>query len=66
MNERVIVENQRDEPARERFIEILDITAARRVVTVIEFVSPTNKLPGDGRDKYQPHAARGYRRDQFC
>ena len=38
MNERVIVENQRDEPARERFIEILDITAAGRVVTVIEFV----------------------------
>jgi len=41
------------EPITERFIEIIDLTTGGRVVTVIEFVSPTNKLSGDGREKYQ-------------
>lgn len=35
-----------------RFIEIVDVSSERRVVSVIEFVSPTSKQPGDGRDKY--------------
>jgi len=36
-----------------RFIEIIDVASGHQVVTVIEFLSPTNKRPGDGRDKYQ-------------
>jgi hypothetical protein len=39
------------EPAREAFIEIVD--SAGKLVTIIEFVSPTNKRPGDGRKKYR-------------
>lgn len=39
------------EPAHERYIEIID-PAGGRVITVIEFLSPTNKLPGEGREKY--------------
>ncbi|HWE02919.1 MAG TPA: DUF4058 family protein [Tepidisphaeraceae bacterium] len=34
------------EPAVERFIEIIDVSGGERIVTVIEFISPTNK--GDG------------------
>jgi hypothetical protein len=40
------------EPLREGYIEIVDISTGNRVVTVIEFVSPTNKLAGEGRQKY--------------
>ncbi|HLL88992.1 MAG TPA: DUF4058 family protein [Tepidisphaeraceae bacterium] len=40
------------EPLRERYIEILDTADGNRVVTVVEFLSPTNKLAGDGRDQY--------------
>ena len=32
-----------DEPVTERFIEIIDVREGERLVTVIEFVSPTNK-----------------------
>jgi hypothetical protein len=35
-----------------RHVEIFDTSAGNRVVTVIEFLSPTNKLPGFGRDEY--------------
>lgn len=41
-----------DEPVHERFIEIIDPARGGIVVTVIEFLSPTNKLPGDGREQY--------------
>ena len=41
-----------DEQAVERYIEIIDPTRGGKVVTVIEFLSPTNKLAGDGREKY--------------
>ncbi len=40
-----------DERAHERYIEIIDPRGGK-VITVIEFLSPTNKLPGDGRDQY--------------
>lgn len=40
------------EPATQGFIEILDVRSGRRVVTVIEFLSPSNKTKGDGRDQY--------------
>jgi hypothetical protein len=41
-----------DEPAREGFILISESGAGGRLVTAIEFLSPTNKLPGKGQDKY--------------
>lgn len=41
------------EPATETFIEIIDRESGNRVVTVIEFLSPTNKSPGPGREQYQ-------------
>jgi hypothetical protein len=33
-------------PVRQGFIEIIDLKAGRRVVTVIEILCPSNKLPG--------------------
>ena len=36
----------------EGFIEIRDASSGHRVVTVIEVLSPTNKLPGRAREKY--------------
>jgi len=41
-----------EQKARERFIEIMDPADGGRVVTVVEFLSPTNKRAGDGRDQY--------------
>lgn len=37
----------------ETYIEILDLHANKRLVTVIELVSPTNKTAGPGRDSYR-------------
>jgi hypothetical protein len=39
------------EEIREPFIEIHDV-AGRRLLTTIEFVSPANKKPGEGRRQY--------------
>lgn len=41
-----------DEPPA-RHVEIIDLTTRERVVTAIEVLSPTNKLPGRGRDEYR-------------
>jgi hypothetical protein len=41
-----------DEPVTEHFIEILDISTGRRLVTVIEVLSPSNKRPGPGQEQY--------------
>jgi hypothetical protein len=41
-----------DEPVRQGFIEIVDPTDGNRVVTVIEFLSPANKKPGEGQTLY--------------
>lgn len=41
-----------NEPEREGFIEIIDVSTGGRVVTSIEFLSPSNKLPGEGRNLY--------------
>ena len=41
-----------DEPTTVGFIEIRDKVSDRRVVTVIEFLSETNKRPGKDRRKY--------------
>ena len=40
------------EPVREHYIEVLDRYQDLKVVTVIEVLSPINKLPGPGRDEY--------------
>ena len=37
---------------RETYLEIIDTTSGNRVVTAIEFPSPTNKIGGDGNDLY--------------
>ena len=41
------------EPAPQGYIEIVDASSGNRVITVIEFVSPTNKLPGKSRKLYR-------------
>ena len=40
------------EPAPQGYIEIVDAESGNRVVTVIEFLSPTNKLSGEGQLLY--------------
>lgn len=41
-----------DEPVTEGFIQIVDTSSGQQVVTVIEVLSPTNKLPGDDRTQF--------------
>ena len=41
------------EPITQRYLQIIDASTGGRVVSIIEFVSPTNKLPGDGRRQYR-------------
>jgi hypothetical protein len=41
------------EPKTETFIEIRDASSGGRLVTVIEFVSLSNKIPGKGRELYR-------------
>lgn len=40
------------EPIREGYVEIVEVSSRRRVITVIEFLSPTNKLPGPQQMAY--------------
>jgi hypothetical protein len=40
------------EPVTETFLEIIDRESGNRVVTVIEFLSPSNKSPGPNREQY--------------
>ena len=42
-----------DEPVTERYIDIIDVGSGRRVVTVIEMLSLSNKLPGEGQELYR-------------
>ena len=49
--EPVLVETEA-EPATETFLEIIDRESGNRVVTVIEFLSPSNKSPGPNREQY--------------
>jgi hypothetical protein len=50
--EPLVVHLEQDEPVRQGFIEIIDIKSGRRVVTVIEILSPSNKVAGPGRELY--------------
>jgi hypothetical protein len=47
-----IVVQVESEPIRQGSIEIVDLTSGRRVITVIEFLSPANKVPGEGQDLF--------------
>jgi hypothetical protein len=42
-----------DEPMTETYVEIIDLSSGRRVVTCIEVLSPTNKTPGVGQELYR-------------
>ncbi|HEV3115647.1 MAG TPA: DUF4058 family protein, partial [Gemmataceae bacterium] len=42
-----------DEPVTQGYIEIIDLSTRRRIVTVIEVLSPSNKAPGPGRELYE-------------
>ena len=53
IEEEPVLITPQDEPLTEGYIEIVDGESGNRVITVIEFLSPTNKLPGWGRDQYQ-------------
>ncbi len=46
--EPLIIEISQDEPLHQGFIEIIDLKSGRHVVTVIEIVSPSNKVTGPG------------------
>jgi Protein of unknown function (DUF4058) len=41
-----------DEPMTQGYIEILEVGSGNRVITVVEVLSPSNKLPGEGQDLY--------------
>jgi hypothetical protein len=41
-----------EEAITETFIEIIDAATGHKVITVVEVLSPTNKLPGTGQDQY--------------
>jgi hypothetical protein len=41
------------EPLTEGFLQVIDTGSGNRVVTVIEVLSPTNKLPGEGLTQYR-------------
>lgn len=43
---------RRSPPQTLRYIQIVDLKAHRRVVTVIEFISPANKVTSAGRKQY--------------
>ena len=50
--EDVVLLPLRHEPITQGYIEIVDAGSGNRVITVIEFLSPSNKVPGAGQDLY--------------
>jgi hypothetical protein len=47
-----VVHINQDEPVTETYIEIREARSGHRVITAIEFLSPSNKTPGPGQDLY--------------
>lgn len=41
-----------DEIMTETFLEIIDVATGQKVITVVEFLSVTNKLPGPAQEQY--------------
>jgi hypothetical protein len=58
-DEPVLVELQ-VEPPTEGYIEIIDVSSGNRLVTVIEVLSPTNKMSTVGRVQYR------HKQDEVC
>jgi hypothetical protein len=56
--EPLVVHIEQDEPVRQGFIEIVDLKSGRRVVTVVEVISPSNKVAGPGSDVIHQEARR--------
>ena len=57
MDEREFLEfeegkRRRDEPMSQAYLKIIDVGSGHRVVTLIEYLSPSNKVPGEGQDLY--------------
>ncbi len=52
LNEPFIVESDSD-PITEGFVQVLDSRDGNRIITVIEFASPVNKVSAFGREKYR-------------
>jgi Protein of unknown function (DUF4058) len=50
--EELLVVDSEVETESETFLEIIDRESGNRVVTVIEFLSPSNKSPGANREQY--------------
>jgi hypothetical protein len=50
--EPLIIHFQND-PVTEGFIEIIDLSSGKQVITVVEVLSPSNKLRGPGRKLYR-------------
>lgn len=48
-----VIVHYESEPATETFIHIVEPGAKQRLVTVIEILSLTNKLPGEGQQSYR-------------
>jgi hypothetical protein len=48
----VFLVEDRGEPASQRFIEIVDSQTRSRVITTIDLISPSNKVPGRDRDLF--------------
>ncbi len=42
-----------NEPVTQSSLEIVDAASGNRVVTVVEFLSPSNKVPGEGQELYR-------------
>src|SRR5438132_1913444 len=47
-----VVSELPDEPETQTFVEIRDLSAESRVVTVLEVLSPSNKKPSDAQEQY--------------
>jgi hypothetical protein len=50
--EPLIIHLDKSEPVCQGFIEIIDTKSGRKAVTVIEVLSPSNKVAGPGQDLY--------------
>jgi hypothetical protein len=51
--ERIVVQLPTDEPETQGYLEIIESRSERRLITVIEIISPSNKYAGKGRELYQ-------------
>ena len=57
--EPILVHVERD-PMSQGYIEIVDAESGNQVVTVIEFLSPTNKISGDEQSLYTQKTEESY------